>query len=211
MSEGGPWKGQPGPRRTRGEADFSAAYAAGTPPWDIGRPQAAFRELADRGHLVGRVLDVGCGTGEHALMAAGIGLEATGVDTATTAIAIARRKADERGAPARFMVWNALELGDLGETFDTVLDCGLFHVFDDPDRLKYVEALRDAMPIGACYYLLCFSDLEPGDWGPRRIRQDEIRLSFLDGWHVEAVEAARLETTIEPGSAHAWLASIRRT
>jgi SAM-dependent methyltransferase len=210
MSEGERSNGSPGPRQARGANDFDAMYVAGRPPWDIGRPQPAFRELADRGRLVGRVLDVGCGTGEHALMAAAIGLDATGVDAAGTAVTIAGRKASERDLGARFMTWDALELADLGESFDTVLDCGLFHVFEDLDRPKFVDALRASMPVGAWYYMLCFSDLEPGDWGPRRIHQEEIRLSFRDGWRVEEIEPAKLEITIEPGSVRGWLASILR-
>jgi SAM-dependent methyltransferase len=211
MSEGERSSGLPGPRPARRAEDFDAMYVSGRPPWDIGRPQSVFRELADRGRLVGRVLDVGCGTGEHALMAAALGLDATGVDAASTAVTLARRKADERGLGARFMTWNALELADLGESFDTVLDCGLFHVFDDLERPKFVDALRASMPVGGWYYLLCFSDLEPGDWGPRRVRQDEIRASFSDGWRVAEIEPAKLEITIEPGSARAWLASILRS
>ena len=61
------------------------------------------------------------------------------------------------------MTWNALNLADLGQSFDTVLDCGLFHVLEDPDRPKCVEGLRTCMPADARYYMLCFSDLEPGD------------------------------------------------
>lgn len=210
MSEGEGPSALPGPRQARDAHDFDAMYVAGRPPWDIGRPQPAFRELAERGRLVGRVLDVGCGTGEHALMAAALGLDATGVDAARTAVTIARRKADERDLRARFITWNALQLADLGESFDTVLDCGLFHVFEDRDRPRFVEALGASMPVGAWYYMLCFSDLEPGDWGPRRIRQEEIRVSFSDGWRVEEIQPALLEITIEPGSARAWLASILR-
>src|ERR1019366_8218549 len=81
----------PGPIRPRHE-NFDASYV-GTPAWDIGRPQPAFLELAEGGVLRGRVLDVGCGTGEHALMAARLGHQATGIDTAQTAIAIAQGKA----------------------------------------------------------------------------------------------------------------------
>lgn len=200
-----------GPDQGRNIADFEASYVDGRPPWDIGRPQPAFRELAERGRLVGRVLDIGCGTGEHALLAAAGGLEATGVDTANTAIALARRKAGERDLRARFLTWDALELGGLGESFDTVLDCGLFHVFDDDDRPRFVDALRASMPTGAWYYMLCFSELEPGDWGPRRIRESEIRDSFGDGWRVEEIAPATIEITLDPGSVHAWRASIQRT
>jgi 2-polyprenyl-3-methyl-5-hydroxy-6-metoxy-1,4-benzoquinol methylase len=109
--------------------DFESLYLQGVPPWDIGRPQPPFAELARRGGLGGRVLDAGCGTGEHALMAAALGLEATGFDVAASAIAIANTKARDRGLEARFLELNALALSSLGEQFDTVLDCGLFHVF----------------------------------------------------------------------------------
>ncbi|MGZ4651514.1 hypothetical protein, partial [Oryzihumus sp.] len=107
-------------------------------------------------------------------------------------------------------VQDALDLGALGEAFDTVLDCGLFHVFDDADRARLVEGLRASMPVGAWYHLLCFSDAEPGDWGPRRIRQEEIRRAFAEGWRVETIEPTSLEITIDPGQAHAWLAAIVR-
>ena len=41
------------------------------------------------------------------------------------AIAIAEEKARDRGLAARFLAWDALELGSLGERFNTVLDRGL--------------------------------------------------------------------------------------
>src|ERR1700722_8715041 len=86
--------------------EFDASYA-GTPPWDIGRPQPMFMALANAGALRGRVLDAGCGTGEHALMAARLGLDVTGIDAAPAAIARAQAKASERGLAARFIVWDA--------------------------------------------------------------------------------------------------------
>src|SRR5438067_8474767 len=77
------------------KADFDALYT-GTPPWDIGRPQGSLRTVADAGGIRGRVLDAGCGTGEHALMAAALGLDATGIDGSPRAIDLARRKAGHR-------------------------------------------------------------------------------------------------------------------
>src|SRR5437899_5714847 len=201
--------GMPGPWRPSRAEEFDAMYAS-TPPWDIGRPQPAFLELADRRDLRGHVLDVGCGTGEHALMAAGLGFEATGIDAAPTAIAIAERKAGERDLSARFLVWDALDLGALHERFDTVLDCGLFHVFDDEDRARFVESLRSAIPSGGRYFMLCFSDRQPGDGGPRRLTEAEIRASFSRGWEIDAIEPATIDITIDPAGVLAWRTAMTR-
>ena len=195
------------PFRPRRPEDFDALYA-GTPPWDIGRPQPAFLALAEAGQVRGRVLDVGCGTGEHALLAAKLGLEATGVDVAAAAIAAAQAKAAERGLAARFLVWNALDLAALDERFDTVLDSGLFHVLDDDDRAAYVAGLAAATRDGGRLYLLCFSDRQPGLLGPRRVTRDELRAAFAGGWRVDAIESATMDTI--GGSVQAWLATMTR-
>jgi SAM-dependent methyltransferase len=192
-----------------GEADFNAMYES-TPPWDIGRPQPAFAALAAEGVLVGRVLDAGCGTGEHALMAAALGLEATGVDIAAHAIALARDKARARGLPVRFVVGDAQDLPSLGERFDTVLDSGLFHVFTDEDRERYVDALDAVVVSGGSVHLLCFSEHVPGDGGPRRITQDEIRSSFAGGWRVDDIRSATIAATFNPAGVPAWRATIIR-
>src|SRR5580700_100809 len=72
------------------------------PPWDIGRPQPVFVRLAEQGLLSGRVLDAGCGTGEHVLLAAEHGAtDPTGIDLSPTAIEAARAKAAQRGISAR--------------------------------------------------------------------------------------------------------------
>ena len=189
--------------------DFEEIYA-GEPPWDIGRPQAAFVRLAETGQVRGRVLDVGCGTGEHALMAAGLGLEATGIDVAPTAIRLARQKAEERGLDATFLVQDALDLSSFGHQYDTVLDCGVFHVFNDEDRARFVESLSALTVRGGRYHMLCFSDRQTGDWGPRRVTEAELRTSFVDGWQVESIEPAVLEITISPDGALAWLSAFTR-
>jgi cyclopropane fatty-acyl-phospholipid synthase-like methyltransferase len=199
--------GLPGPVRPRRPEDFDALYV-GTPPWDIGRPQPAFVELANT--IQGHVLDVGCGTGEHVLMASAMGLDATGIDAAPAAIASAQRKASERGLSARFVVHNALDLAALDEQFDTVLDCGLFHIFEDDDRPVFVDSLRAVIAPGGRYYMLCFSEQQPGDWGPRRVTQGEIHEQFRDGWRIDAIDPAKIEITIDPDGAHAWRATITR-
>jgi cyclopropane fatty-acyl-phospholipid synthase-like methyltransferase len=197
-------------------SSWDSAYAPGTatPPWDIGRPQPPFLRLADRGLLAGRLLDAGCGTGEHTLLAAARGAQATGVDISPHAIATARAKAAERDLAARFEVADVLNLGQLGRTFDTVIDSGVFHVFDDQDRARYVASLSSVLRPGGHCYVVCFSDRQPGSYGPRRVSQDELRAAFSDGWIVTAIEAETFE--VNPGmlpvtSVQAWLAAIRRS
>jgi len=190
--------------------DFDAIYAECTPAWDIGRPQPAFDHLAKSGDLAGRVLDVGCGTGEHALMAASLGYEAAGVDMSVRAIELASTKAAERGLTVRFAVADALRLVELGEQFDTALDCGLFHVLDDGERELYVASLAEVVPQGGRLHLLCFSERQPGDWGPRRVTQDEIRIAFSEGWNVESIDSAIIDLTWDPAGALAWLVAATR-
>jgi SAM-dependent methyltransferase len=197
------------PIRTAGEWD---AVYTGTPPWDTGRPQPPFVALADAGALTGRLLDVGCGTGEHALLAAAHGAVATGVDLAPRAVAAARAKAAERGLSAEFLVGDALYLERLGTRFDVVLDSGVFHVFDDEDRPRYVAGLAGVLRPGGHYHLLCFSDRTPGTWGPRRVTEQELRTAFADGWDVERIEPAEFELAegSQLGPVSAWFATLTR-
>jgi cyclopropane fatty-acyl-phospholipid synthase-like methyltransferase len=182
------------------------------PPWDIGRPQPAFLALADAGHIRGRVLDVGCGTGEHVLMSAGFGPDVTGVHLASAALHAAGEKARDRGRTARFLHWDARKLADLGEFFNTVLDCGLFHIFTDDDRARYVDSLRSVVAPGGRYFLLCFSDQQPVDnWSwVQRVTRDEITASFADGWRVDSIKPATIDITTDPDGIRAWLVAATR-
>lgn len=189
--------------------DFFDSTYTGTPPWDIGRPQSAFVRLAEAGRIRGSVLDVGCGTGENALFLAKRNHEVTGVDSSPKAIAKASQKTQERGLHATFLVHDAMRLNELGRTFDTVIDSGLFHVFSDHQRIGFVSGLSSVLTPGGMYYMLCFSDRQPGWGGPRRVSKDEIRSSFSNGWAIESIDEATFEDTMHH-SVRAWLACIER-
>jgi ubiquinone/menaquinone biosynthesis C-methylase UbiE len=167
--------------------------------------------LEQEGEIRGRVLDVGCGTGENALFYAARGHETWAIDFAPLAIQRAREKGSVRAANVRFEVASALELGDLGESFDTVTDCGMFHTFSDEHRPRYSRSLASVLRPGGRLFVLCFSEREPTDWGgPRRVTEPELRATFDDGWKVRWIRAAQFETTQPQVSGHAWMASFER-
>lgn len=193
---------------------FESAYA-GQAPWDIGRPQRVFVDVA--GRVSGSVLDAGCGTGDTALFFAGRGCQVTGIDFIEEPIRRAQRKAAERGVPVTFLVKDALKLKDWSERFDNVIDSGLFHVFSDEDRRHYVEGLATVLKPGGRLFLACFSDEEPGTQGPRRVSRQELPDAFAGGWVIESIEPARFEVRpdlkdlqFSEGGPKAWFVVARR-
>jgi cyclopropane fatty-acyl-phospholipid synthase-like methyltransferase len=188
---------------------FDSAYR-GTPPWDIGRPQMEFVDLVRRGEITGSVLDIGCGTGEHALYFAGEGHDVWGIDSAPAAIQKAGEKAAQRGLPVHFCVLDARDLSRLNRTFDTATDSGFFHILSDEDRLVFVDNLATVLLPGSNYFMLCFSDLEPAGYGPRRISEREIRESFRAGWTINYIRPAIFESCTRVQGPRAWLSSITK-
>lgn len=189
-------------------AFFDSAYS-GTPPWDIGRPQPEVVKLSETGEMLGKVLDVGCGTGENVLYLSQLGHEAVGIDLSPKAIKRAQLKAEERGLSARFVVGDALALEKLRTRFDCVIDSGFFHTLSDHDRLVFRRSLASTLKEGGTYFMLCFSELEPESWGgPRRVTQQEIRDTFGKPWQVNYIRDALFETRLREIEGHAWLSSI---
>lgn len=198
-----------------GRRIFESLYA-GRPPWDIDGPQSAFRDIADQ--ITGSLLDSGCGTGENALFFASRGVRVTGIDYLETPIAIARRKAIQRGLDANFLVMDGRDLSNLPGLYDTVIDSGLFHVFNDEDRSRYVQSVGAVLQPRGHFHVLCFSDEEPPGDGPRRVTRAEIETAFpTPSWSIQSIEPCRFDVrddlkgvTFSPGGPKSWHATIRR-
>lgn len=189
--------------------DFEASYQ-GAPPWDIGAPQPEVVRLEEEGGFRGSVLDAGCGTGENALFLAERGHPVVGVDSAPSAVEQAVRKASARRLAVPFLVADALDLGGLRQRFETVLDCGLFHVLGDDERKPYARSLGAAVGSGGAVHLLCFSEEEPPGPGPRRIAEWDIKEAFRGAFVLTRIRAARFATRTDEGGARAWLATLTR-
>lgn len=89
-----------------------------------------------------RIIDIGCGTGEHASQLARRGFEMTGVDADDAMLARARESHPE----VRFVAGDAQVL-DLGETFDGAFSNAALHWM--PDQAGALRSIRAIVREGA--------------------------------------------------------------
>ena len=193
--------------------DWNEAYK-GTPPWDIGHPQSVFEALIKNREIKpGRALDIGCGRGDNAIMLAMNGCDVTGIDIVEDTITDAKAKAIKHHVKVNFVVGNVLQMDRLfiEAEFDTIIDSGLFHVMTDEERSLFAQQLyRVLKPVGK-YFMLCFSDKEPGDYGPRRISKAEIELTFKSLFNIIYIKDSTFDTGVGPSSIKAYLVSAIRS
>lgn len=180
----------------------------GEAPWEIGRPQPEVENLERSGRFRGRILDVGCGKGENALYLASKGYDVCAIDFVDIVVQEARKEMTRRALTVDFQTIDALQLNNIGRTFNTVLDSATFHTFSDCQRQTYVNCLRKIMLPKAILHLICFSNLEMRQGGALRITQDEIHNIFSDGWKIETIRETRYLAHIFPDGAKSWAAEI---
>jgi SAM-dependent methyltransferase len=192
---------------------FAASYEGAAPPWDIGRPQRDLVSVFDELRLSGSAVDLGCGTGENVLELARRGVDAWGVDTILAAIEAARAKSAERGLSATFVHGSALDLAALGRRFDTVLDCGLFHIIAEEERRRYVAELSHVLDAGGRFLMLGFAtNRGPSGYSPGKLR------GYLAGFREVFVRPAAYEfrpgtmpIDEDLGGVPAWVSLFERT
>jgi SAM-dependent methyltransferase len=143
---------------------------------------AGNRHLEREGWVRGKVLDVGCGTGEHTIYLSALGYDVYGLDSSPRAVEQVRANAAARNVEVHFQVADALALGD-DTIYDTVIDSALFHIFNADDRARYVRSLHRACRPGALVHVLALSDTGPG-FGPQ-VSDATIREAFSQRWVLE--------------------------
>lgn len=189
---------------------FQRIYLDESPIWEIDRPQKAVMDLLDNGEFKGKVVDLGCGTAENAIILSKQGFEVVGIDVSSKAIEIAKLKADANKAELKLICADLLEYDFQNVQFDTILDSGVFHGFSDTARNKYRKVLeRIVSPEGRCH-IIAWNEFEPGVDGPRRITRHEIKEIFAKGWTDISIRQTIYETTAHSDGASAWIASMTK-
>ena len=156
-------------------------------------------------------MDVGCGTGENAIFYAQNKFTVSGLDLARAAIDQARSKAKERNVNVDFQEGNALALDFKAGSFDYVTDSGLFHTFNDAQRLLFREEVARVLKPKSAYFMMCFSDKEPTNWGgPRRVSKEEINKTFSSRFKINYIRDELFTTKIHDKGGRAYLTSATR-
>jgi 2-polyprenyl-3-methyl-5-hydroxy-6-metoxy-1,4-benzoquinol methylase len=178
------------------------------PPWDLDHPQPTFQALINT-NIPGRVLDIGCGRGENAIMLAMNNYDVTGIDLAEAAISSAKAKTIERHVKVNFVVGNVLQMDHLfmeGE-FDVVIDSGLFHAIMDEERHVFALQVWRVLKTGGKYFMLCFSDKELSEDGPIKLSKTEIEHTFTPFFKIIDIKDTTFDTRFDPSSRKAYLLS----
>ena len=202
----GPWPAEIAPLKSRLRRIWNAGDYDRVSRYTQGEAEGFYRRLAVRPGS--RLLDVGCGSGQLALIAARNGVDATGVDIAENLIERARERARVEGLSARFHEADAEDLPFADAAFDVVTSLA-GAMFAPRPEVVAEEILRVCRPggtiamanwtrqgfIGKMFGLISSFVAPPGMREPM-LWGDEAEVRTLFGSDVSSLEFARRNTVL---------------
>ena len=81
----------------------------------------------------------------------------------------------------------------------------------DDERPVFAWQIHRVLKPGGKYFMLSFSDKEPGDYGPRRISKAEIESTFTPLFNIIYIKDSALDSEIGLSSIKAYLMLARRS
>ena len=127
------------------------------PSWDSGiTPPELFQFI--QSHPAGRAIDLGCGTGTNLITLAKTGWQVTGIDFASRAIQIARRKLKRQNINAQLLVGDVANF-KVDSQFDLALDIGCFHGLEN--KADYLTQLDNILAPNGFWLMYGFFKPDP--------------------------------------------------
>jgi SAM-dependent methyltransferase len=159
---------------------YQIMYTLGFIPWEHREVPRPLIDLIEGPQALppGDMLDIGCGTGVHAVYCASNGWNVTGVDDVDRALRTARRNADKVGVNVCFLhadIANS-DTAELGAGYTLLLDIGCLHGLSEESLQRAAATITEVAKPGATLLMLAF---RPGHRGPAPRGIDPARIPAL--------------------------------
>ena len=132
---------------------YQVLYRVGFLPWESDEVPVELRALTEGAAALppSRALDLGCGTGTHAVYLASHGWQVTAIDNVERALRRARDRAAAQNVTVDWINGDVSVLSQIGlaPTFTLVFDRGCYHGLDDRRRQGYADAVTKLTEPGA--------------------------------------------------------------
>src|SRR5437870_9454170 len=156
-----------------------------------------------------RLLDLGTGPATQAMNLAKRGFDVVATDISGSAIKKAKASAKEAGLSITFLVDNVLHSRLAANLVDVIVDRGVFHVLPKDKRPVYVRTVHRVLRPNGWLFLKCFSNKEPGTWGPHRIAESELLGYFRRTFEILSVVETVFQGDVKP-TPQSLFATFRR-
>ena len=161
----------------REKTDWDKRYDENDFPWDTGMPDTALINLVTGWpQVLGKVLDIGCGTGANAVWLAEHGFEVTALDISTSAIALAEKRRAEHRVNIQLLAEDFLTCSLGTGDFDLIFDRGCFHCTPGKEaQQRYIKKAASCLkPEGLWFSLIGNKDQAGKEKGPPRMSAADI-------------------------------------
>ena len=168
--------------------DWDEKYQKGEVFWDRGAASPPMKQYLQRHPVQGRALVPGCGRGQEVALAAELGIDATGLDIAPTAVAEAQALYPKLAD--RFVVGDLFNPPpEMRAAFDVVLEHTCMSGLPPALRRDYRRGIDLTLRHGGLLIGVWFinPDLDPGDEGPPfPFSVPDLTTLFADGYEIVA-------------------------
>ena len=191
---------------------WDSAYRGGTRPgWDTGRPSSELVKAVESGKIKPcRTLELGCGLGTNAIYLAGRKFDVSALDIAPSALSGAMERAKKANVNVNWVLADVLAPPKIGP-FDFIYDRGCYHGVRRGNAAGFVETLRKLTRPGSLVLIEAGNANEARQYGPPRIKEEELRADFSPDFDFVELREAHFDTTDPKAEgALSWFILLRR-